>query len=138
MTELSTSYLDGPFPMDVPMNNGGKARLLATFGDKVVAVIFWGEPENPWSIDARVFDAEGIYAAEHPSLNLIPPPGLRAAKTAVLRAEIREAELRISSNPDAPATWIENDKRTIARLLRLIDDIEGGVDVIPEAPEAVL
>lgn len=135
MDELSTSYLDGPFPMDVPMNGGQTARLLAVFGDKVAAVIFWGDPENPWSIDARVFDAEGIYAEAHDNLNLIPPPGLRAAKIATLRAEIEEIELRLASNPNAPTAWVEGDKRTITRLTQRIAEMEGGAKDIPEAPE---
>ena len=126
MTKPLDSYCNATFPLDIDLGDNRHARLLATDGQRVVGVIWYGAEFYIKDHGAYIWNGDGKWASD-PTAGLImhlpPPPGLVDAVCARYEAEIAEYQARLDANPDAPEAWRKSDEAVIAKLRRMIAHI---------------
>lgn len=118
------TYKDVTFPFDTEFADGaGKARLLAFIGDKLIGYSYYGDPEQSCS-QVLDWDENGVFGGgAHPSMNLVPPPGMIEDRLATLNSEIATIRQRLADNPDAPEAWRAGDQRRLEQLERHVEKL---------------
>lgn len=124
------TYRDVTFPFDTAFaNDHGKVRLLAAvvndYATLIIGYSYYGDDPETSCSQVLDWDENGVFAGgEHPSMNLVPPPGQIEGKRAALSAEIGEIRQRLDENPDAPKAWRSRDEHRLAELERSLVNVE--------------
>lgn len=126
MTELLDNYCNATFPLDVDLGGTRHARLLATDGESVVGVTWYGDSFHMGSHCAYIWNGDGKWGSDPSAghlMHLPPPPALVDAQCAKYEAEIAEYQARLDANPNAPEAWRKADEVVIGRLQRMIEQL---------------
>lgn len=140
-TELLDDYTEATFPYEVKWDgSGGKVRLYAAFGNRVVGVSYYTYEHDGETVESLGqvlnWDGQGKFGPDgtsYPTMDLPPPPAKLAETVAQWQAVIAETQARLDANPHAPDEWRNADERRVKSLRDKIAELTGERAVIEQA-----